>query len=90
MSKGRSQSPESLLESAIAHYLTVNLSEIIPLTHKMQMAHALADFVIDSAYKYQRGSIEHGGVLPNTRDLHKDMRDEIMDMFWYNAATKWK
>lgn len=79
-----------LLESAINAYLNVQPNQdVIPVGTKEKMAKSFADFIERSTAKFIKGQVEHGGRL-ETRDLDKDMEQELSDFFWYHEAKKWR
>lgn len=64
-------------------------NEILSNKTKDDMAKSLARFNLDSIQKFISGQKEHGGLLQD-RDLEKEIHNEIIDLFWYNSANKWK
>ncbi len=90
MSKeNRPQSPESILESAIASYMRVHVGQSMTETTLLNLAHSLSDFVVDTIFKFEKGHIEHGQKFPGDCDLYKEARQEIMDLVVYLSAMKW-
>jgi len=54
-----------------------------------QMVLSLTSFVLDAANKFVIGQQEHGGDI-RSRNLNTEIKNEIIDLFWYNGAANWK
>ena len=55
---------------------------------KILMSKSLHAFMIDSINKFIKGQKEHGGDI-RERDLDSEMRQEHIDLFWYQSAKSW-
>lgn len=53
------------------------------------IADSLTAFCENAIAKFIKGQLEHGGKLED-RDLDKEITLELLDLFWYNEAKKWK
>lgn len=70
-------------------YVNKDYGDIVPSNERISMAISLQQFIVQAVDKYFKGQKEHGGRLVD-RNLTVDMRHEIIDMMWYNAAQEWK
>ena len=86
--ENRQQSDESLLRSMIAHYIGMH-TKTLNENYIQVMATSFMDFIVNATAKFEKGNIEHGGSLPN-RNLDLEIYNEVMDIFWYNEAKKWR
>ena len=77
------------LIATLADYIRDNDREHILTEITVEnMAVNLALFIEAATFKFITGQKEHGGNL-NSRDLDKEMSNEIIDLFWYNSAKGW-
>lgn len=60
--------------------------EVRTATH---VAESITAFCENAIAKFIKGQLEHGGKLED-RDLDKEITLELLDLFWYNEAKKWK
>lgn len=73
-----------LLKNAIGHFIHMYASNCDAKT-KGFMTMALTFFVQDAVEKFDKGQKEHGGDFL-TVDFDREMRQEFLDFFWYNAG----
>jgi len=52
------------------------------------MSTSLALFIDSAIDKFLKGQLEHGGDIRD-RDLDEEIKNEHIDLFWYNEARKW-
>lgn len=78
---------KSLLVSHIQAHIRVHAPDVDPVTQGL-MAKSLAEFVERAVSKYQAGAKEHGGRLVD-RDLDAELRQELLDFYWYSEAKTW-
>jgi hypothetical protein len=67
----------------------LDTEKVLSKQTKIDMTFSLTEFVRTSINKYIKGQKEHCGLLQN-RDLDKEMKAEILDLFWYSEAKDWK
>jgi len=78
----------NLLETHVAGIVQrVQHSECISDIDRPLVVKWLTAFVVTAAGKYARGAKEHGGSIFD-RDLKAEMRQEVIDQFFYAAADE--
>lgn len=77
------------LAATLVEYITqLDESKILTKDTVENMALSLASFAEEATLKYIKGQKEHGGHITD-RDLNKEIRNEIIDIFWYSTAQSW-
>ena len=66
-----------------------SLNQLLNSNEIINLSNSLSNFVINAIEKYRKGQNEHGGNLCD-RNLQHEISQEIIDLFWYNEASKWK
>lgn len=78
------------IKTSIASALEMSdVKHLLTKERKEQIASSLTFFCIKAVEKYLRGQEEHGGDLAD-RNLDAEIEAEIIDLMFYNMATKWK
>jgi hypothetical protein len=94
VSNGVSQDDLKLLKAAIAHIIHKQNppnfdgeSLLSPRVVEL-MSCSLGDFILSATDKFIAGAIVHGGDIRD-RNIEKELQQELLDLFWYNAARQW-
>ncbi len=64
-------------------------NKILSTDIKNKMRRAIIYFIYKSIEKFIKGQEEHGGNLTE-RNLDEEVYNELIDLYWYNEANKWK
>lgn len=76
------------LKVAIARYILASTNEEVLSSSRVKwMADNLTAFVIDAVEKFAAGQQEHSSEIEDC-DLKRELRQEIMDSFWYISALR--
>ena len=67
----------------------VDYNKVLSDEKTLQIVGSLGIFVNHAICKYIKGQIEHGGDITD-RDLHEEIQQEIIDLFFYTEGLKWK
>ena len=77
------------LRAHIAKYAYMNMPSCDTKTREF-VANVVFDFVTSAIHKFNKGQEEHGGDFLTTCDHTENLKEEVIDAFFYNAAQRHK